>query len=241
MPDSFVKLASTAAIAAVLLCGCQGATGVPAARQGSARRSLATSPARGAVIGVLFAGWHTGLILPIDELGQVRAQLPVTAEDRYVSFGWGNRRFYMAHRPSVFDALAALFPSASAMLVMGAPHVRDLLPSAATYRWVCANRREVSSIEQYLLRSVRTRDGEAVVLGRGPIPQSDFVASPLRYDALDTCNTWTATALARAGFALKSDGVLFAHQLKHRIRRLSVCRPPRHPHQRRLADRSPRP
>ncbi len=240
MSDAFVKSASGAALAAVLLCSCQGWTGTPAAAPRSVHRGRSDEPASGPVIGVLFAGWHTGLILPVDELGPLRARLPVAADDRYVSFGWGNRRFYIVPRPSVFDALAALLPSASTMLVMGAPHVRDLLPSSATYRALCASRREVSRIDRYVLHSLRVRNDEAVILARGPVPESIFVASRLRYDAFDTCNTWTATALAYAGFPLQTDGVLFSSQLKRRIQELSVCRFSARPLRRGLPNSAPR-
>ena len=235
-----VKSASAGAIAAVLLCSCQGVTGTPAAAQRLAHQRRTGRPASGLVIGVLFAGWHTGLILPADELGPLRTRLSVTADDRYVSLGWGNRRFYMTRRPSVADALAALFPSASAMLVTGAPHVRGVLPASASYRWVCANRREVSRIDRYVLHSLRVRNDKAVILARGPAPESIFVASRLRYDAFDTCNTWTAAALAHAGFPLKTDGVLFSSQLKRRIRGLPVCRFSTRRFRRGVPNRAPR-
>jgi hypothetical protein len=240
MSDAFVKSASAAALAAALLCSCQGVTGTPAAAQRSAHQRRTGSPVSGLVIGVLFAGWHTGLILPVDELGPLRTRLAVTADERYVSFGWGNRRFYMTRRPSVADALAALFPSASTILVTAAPHVRDLLPASATYRWVCADRREVSRVDRYVLHSLRVRNDEAVILARGPVPESIFVASRLRYDAFDTCNTWTATALAHAGFPLQTDGVLFSSQLKRRIQGLSVCRFSARPFRRGLPNKAPR-
>ncbi len=233
MSEAFVTSARAAALAAALLCGCQGWTGTPAATPRSVHRRRVGTPASGPVIGVLFAGWHTGLILPVDELGPLRARLPDLADERYVSIGWGNRRFYMSRRPSVLDALAALFPSASTMLVMGAPHVRDLLPASATYEWVCASRRGVSRLDRHVLHALRMRNGEAVVLARGPTAESVFVASRSRYDAFDTCNTWTASALAQAGVPLDAGGVLFSRQLKRRLGDVSVCRRSAHPLRRR--------
>ena len=187
-------------------------------------QARAEIPAHALGIGVLIAGWHTGLILPVSELGPLRSLLPVSPGERYLSFGWGNRRFYMSSDPSVSDALAALFRSPSAVLVEGAPTVRDLLPAAATYRWLCADRNEALRIDIYLLDSLREHGGRPIVLGAGPTPESEFLASGERYDAFNTCNTWTAAALERAGLPVRAGGVIFASQLKDRVGNLPECR-----------------
>ena len=218
--------AGAGVLAATLLCGCGAmprstATGVPPPdRHLQARAEI---PAHALGIGVLIAGWHTGLILPVSELGPLRSLLPVSPGERYLSFGWGNRRFYMSSDPSVSDALAALFRSPSAVLVEGAPTVRDLLPAAATYRWLCADRNAALRIDIYLMDSLRERGGRPIVLGAGPTPESEFIASGERYDAFNTCNTWTAAALERAGLPVRAGGVIFASQLKDRVANLPEC------------------
>jgi uncharacterized protein (TIGR02117 family) len=207
-------------LGAALMCSCSAlprstAAPVPAER---------SSAGRTAVIGVLFAGWHTGLILPVQELGPLRSVLPVDAHERYVSFGWGNRRFYMTSSPSALDALEALFSSPSALLVAGAPSVEGLLPADATYRWLCADQREVLKLDAYLLDALRRRAGKPIELGAGPWPHSEFYASGERYDAFDTCNTWTAEALHQAGLAVHVGAVIFSAQLRSRLNGLRVCR-----------------
>ncbi len=222
-----LKAAGAGAVAATLLCGCGApprAVATPALPRVLLRPERAGTAGGAAVIGVLFAGWHTGLILPVRELGPLHSVLPVRPGERYVSFGWGNRRFYMSPSPSLAEALAALFRSASTVLVEGAPTAEDLLPSAGTYRWLCADREEVLRLDAYLLESLRERGGKPIVLGTGPISNSEFLASGERYDALHTCNTWTAAALQHAGFAIHAAGVIFSSQLQARVRNLSFCR-----------------
>src|SRR5690242_17544270 len=46
-------------------------------------------------IGVLTASWHSGIVLPTRELGPLQSLLN-GSQAKYLSFGWGNRRFYMA-------------------------------------------------------------------------------------------------------------------------------------------------
>ncbi|MGH8282951.1 MAG: DUF2459 domain-containing protein [Gammaproteobacteria bacterium] len=69
-------------------------------------------------IWVLDSGWHTGLVLSRAELGQSFIHLLQPAPDaQYFMFGWGNRRFYMAPKPTLGMDIAALFPSRSVVLV----------------------------------------------------------------------------------------------------------------------------
>ncbi len=178
------------------------------------------------VIGVLVAGWHTGLILPARELGPLRPVLPPSLHERYVSFGWGNRRFYMSPKPSYLTALAALLRSPSTVLVASAPHAVALLPAAGTYHWLCADRAQVWRIDRYVLEALRRRRGRLIELGAGPWPDSEFFASTEHYDAFHTCNTWTAEALRAAGLPVHAGGVIFSSQLRRRISRLRVCPSP---------------
>lgn len=207
-------------LGAALMCSCSAlprstAAPVPAER---------SSAGRTAVIGVLFAGWHTGLILPVSDLGPLRSVLPRYPHERYVSFGWGNRKFYMASDPTAVQGLAALFSSPSALLVTGAPSVEALLPADGTYRWLCADPSQIRKLDRYVLDALRRRAGKPTVLGPGPWPDSEFYASGERYDAFHTCNTWTADALHAAGLPVSVGAVIFSFQLRDRLRHLRACR-----------------
>ncbi len=186
-------------------------------------------PPRSPVIGVLVAGWHSGLILPVREIGPLRSLLFRYAGERYVSFGWGNRRFYMAAHPTFSDAVAALFSSPSVLLVQGASTLRALVPSGARSRWLCADRDEVWKVDAYLRHALSRLHGRPVKLGDGPWTDSAFYASGERYDGLHTCNTWTADALESAGLPVHSSDVIFSSQLIHLIAKLSACPANRHP------------
>ncbi len=217
------------AAAAALLCGCAGlsrSASVPAppptflpAHAGGSQRAL--------VIGVLVSGWHSGLILPARELAPLNALLPRYPHERYVSFGWGNRRFYMSPHPTPADAVAALFSSPSVMLIQAAPTAQELVPQGATLRWHCADREEVWRMDVYLRDALRRRGGKPVRLGPGSHADSAFFASRERYDALHTCNTWTAAALAFAGLPVHAGLVIFSGQIERLVGKLRGC--PRDP------------
>lgn len=220
-----VVLMPLGAAAAALLCACARLPR-PASNPVPPPAVLAPNPAslpRPPVIGVLVEGWHSALILPVPELGPLSPLLPRYPGERYVSFGWGNRRFYMSRHPTLYDALAALFSSPSAMLVQGTPTIHGLVPPGASYRWLCARRNEVRRVDAYLLKALRRVHGKPVRLGAGPGNDSAFFASGERYDALHTCNTWTADALRYAGLPVRTSAVVFSSQLERRIGKLSVC------------------
>ena len=215
--------------AAALLCGCAGfsrpapapappPTFLPAPAGGSPREL---------VIGVLVTAWHSGLILPARELASLKALLPRYAHERYVSFGWGNRRFYMSAHPTPEDAVAALFSSPSVLLIQAAPTAQELVPQGGTLRWLCADRGEVWRMDVYLRDALRRVGGKPVRLGPGPHADSAFFASRERYDALHTCNTWTAAALVFAGLPVRAGHVIFSGQIERLAGNLRGC--PRNP------------
>lgn len=173
-------------------------------------------------IGVLIAGWHTGIVLPIGEVGPLMPLLQVDPQAKYLSFGWGNRRFYMAARPRSGDALAALFRSRSVLFVQAMSTPADL-PGDAQIRWVCVNRQQLWRVDSYIEESLSRPDGKPVDLGPGPLPESRFYASVGHYSAVHTCNTWTVAALQYAHLPVHAGGVIFAEQAGRRTRKLHAC------------------
>jgi uncharacterized protein (TIGR02117 family) len=207
----------------VLLCGCAQ---MPAGSRPPPSSFLASRSNQPPFeIGVLSAGWHTGLVLPTGELGPLRPLLQRDPNARYVSVGWGNRRFYMATHPGSGDAIAALFRSPSALFVQEASAPAALSTAQTQIRWVCADRDELWRVVSYVEASLRRPDGKPVDLGPGPLPESRFYASLGHYSAVHTCNTWTIAALQYAGLPAHAGGVIFASQAGRRIRALRACPP----------------
>lgn len=177
-------------------------------------------------VGVQIAGWHSGLVLSATELGMLQGLLVHAAGARYVSIGWGNRRFYRAAHPGSGDALAALFPSRSVLLVQTFAHASDAVAASGRVDWVCADRTQLWRIDLYVRDSLQLRSGRALDLGAGPRRDGQFYASSAHYDAFHTCNTWTVATLQFAGYPVTAAGVVFAGQVGRRIRSLPMC-PPR--------------
>jgi Protein of unknown function (DUF2459) len=172
---------------------------------------------------VLIAGWHSGLVLPSRELGPLAPLLAHGSHARYLSFGWGNRRFYMAAHPGSGDALAALFRSPSVLFVQRMSSPAELLDEPSRIHWLCADREELWRLDSYIEQSLSRRGGRWIDLGRGPFPGSAFYASTRHYSLAHTCNTWTLGALQFAGLPVRARGVILASQASARLRPLRVC------------------
>ncbi len=222
-PAAFIGPTAAFLSACVLLSGCaQTPHATPTPTPATFLSRLADRPR---AIGVLVAGWHTGLVLPADELGPLKPLLLRSAQASYISFGWGNRRFYMAAHPGSGDAVAALFRSPGVLFIRAVPAPADLLASDIRIHWVCASRGEIWRADDYIEKSL-SRPSNPVDLGPGPMAGSRFYASRGHYSAVHTCNTWTAAALEYAGLPVSARGVLFASQVDRRVRELRACPSP---------------
>ncbi len=218
-----VVRAVVAGIIAVSVAGCANAipsSGAPL----SVHPSIAAYPK---LIGVVEDGWHTELLLPATEvdssLSDIRHWFP---KAKYLIFGWGNRYYYMARDPGWLSGLDALFPSSSVILIQGlSKNPQKIFSPDIHIRWLCISGTGLAHMDTYLAGYLRGGGpkGGLIELGHGPWAHSWFFASTGTYDALHTCNTWTAQALRIAGLPISSQGVVFADQIDSEVAQLHSC------------------
>ncbi|MEG3082839.1 TIGR02117 family protein [Sphingomonas sp. PB2P12] len=162
------------------------------------------APAEGVHIFVESNGVHTGIIVPkvaagVDWRGVARAEDlrdPRYAAFDHVSFGWGEKTFYL-ETPTWADVkLRTVVASAvgSTRTLMHVDHLprpragdgaREIVVTPAQYRRLAA----------YIRASFR--DGGARY--RGYAGYDAFYEANGRYSAVRTCNSWTGDALRFAG------------------------------------------
>ena len=170
-------------------------------------------------------GWHTGLAL---RTASISRPLAILRQDfpgaRYLWFGWGQREYYMAAHPTVWDALRALLPGPAVVYVI--PLSQQPQPAGVGGKMFPVSitpagfRRLTDDIAASLARSP---DGQLRWAGSGFWPGSAFFASTQTYDAAHTCNTWTAKALQIAGLPVRATGVIFANQVVAQIRPIAAA------------------
>lgn len=203
-----------------LIAGALAVLGACAHRGPEAPLVVSPPAAASVTLYVLSNGFHSQLVLPSADLrGPLAAFQADFPSARWLAFGWGERRFFMAPHPGIGTALRAVFPAASALLVTGLAQA----PTPGAGERVLplrVSQTGLRRISDYLWSCVKvSAQGVPRRLASGPQPDSAFYASTGTYDLFHTCNTWTAAALRAGGIPVRG-GVITAGQLERRIARL---------------------
>lgn len=186
------------------------------------QRSAATQVCGcGRVIQVVSHGWHTGIVLGREDLAK---SLPAIAGDlgehQYVEIGWGDGEYYPAEKGSLRLALRALFrPTPSVLQVVpftGPPHEYFPGSGVAEVPLDEAGYRAVLGFVAETFR--RTPAGGVVRLGPSQYGEGWFYAAEGSFHAFNTCNTWVARGMRKAGFAI-SPGTVTARGLYSQLPR----------------------
>jgi uncharacterized protein (TIGR02117 family) len=185
--------------------------------------SYQEAPSDGVTTYLIAAGWHTEIALPIhaihDPLRTVTSDFPGA---QYLSFGWGERNYYMARAPTYGDAMSALFPGPAVLLVIALYRPpRDSRASAQVFE-VGLSMAGLDRLSNYIWAAFeRSGDGTPRRLAAGPEPGSVFYGATGTYSATYTCNTWTAEGLRAGGAPVTPAGVVFASQVTEQLRLLT--------------------
>jgi len=172
-------------------------------------------PADDAVVYVIERGWHSDIGLPADEIDGPPARLKQSLPGlRVLTFGFGERAYLLANDVTIGGMLAALLPSRSALLVTALRDSPQAAFGAADVVVLHISRAGLARLRARLWQSFElSADGRPVVIRAGPYPCGVFYAGTDTYDALNTCNTWTATLLRAAGLPVPTAGVVLVGQV----------------------------
>jgi uncharacterized protein (TIGR02117 family) len=203
---------------AALLLACSA---VPPRAADHETQRVADSASAPAVIYVVRRQWHVDIGFAASDLQPpLSALLAHFPDARYLLFGFGDRHYLVDQDRGVGGMLAALWPGAGVMLVtgldasaqdaFGEPHVIEIRVSPSQAR----------AAQYFVWQSLVAQRGAITPLQVGPYEGSLYYATPQRYSALHTCNTWAAQALRAAQLPVHSAGVVFAGQLWSQARRL---------------------
>jgi uncharacterized protein (TIGR02117 family) len=168
---------------------------------------------------LIAAGWHTEIALPVDAIHDpLRTVTPDFPGARYLSFGWGERNYYMARAPTVGDAMSALFPGPAVLLVTPLYQPpRESRASAQVFE-LGLSMAGLHRLSNYLWSAFdKSGDGTTRRLAAGPAAGSIFYAATGTYSSSYTCNTWTAEGLRVAGLPVAPAGVVYVSQLTDQL------------------------
>ena len=153
-------------------------------------------------------GMHTNIVLPIQKnivdwrkfMNISAIGKDATANYKYLTFGWGDRDFYI-QTPTLAElnlvtAVKALFlPTPSTILVQGFANI----PQNRDFKCVKVTKTNYLKLTQFIQNTFQLNSqNQPIRIANGHLSSSGFYAANGSYSILKTCNNWTAEALRKA-------------------------------------------
>jgi uncharacterized protein (TIGR02117 family) len=151
---------------------------------------------------VVSHGWHTGVVVERKDLVKL---LPPLAgdigEEGHVEVGWGEERFYQARETTVGMALRAMIQRNSSVLqvVPLASPVRDYFRQSEVTEILVEEQGYRAALAFVAESFTRTSAQGVIRLSPSLYGSGWFYRAEGSFHALNTCNTWAARAIDKAG------------------------------------------
>lgn len=206
-----MSVARISILLCLLLAACSNGPAAP-------KSANLVPPAEPATVFVVSNGWHSAVVLPRGAIPAVSVTETADFPDaRFLEFGWGDAEYFPDPEPGVGTALrAGLLPTPAVMHVV--PLARDpaaIYPRAEIVAFDLDEER-LGRLAAFIGASFDRSGGRAS--GPGLYPDSRFYPATGRFHLGNTCNSWTARALAFAGLAVDETDAARAADLMAQLR-----------------------
>lgn len=168
-------------------------------------------------------GWHSSIVLARSDLPP--GSIPEAAdfpEARFLEFGWGDAEYYPAEHQTIGMTLrAVLLPTPAVVHVAGLTTTPVVLYPDAEVVSLSIRGRRLEHLVKFIDASFDRGERERVAAsGPGLYTYSKFYPALGKFHLFNTCNTWSARALAFSGFKVRESGAQSADELMHQVRPL---------------------
>lgn len=202
----------------ILLVGVSGCTGTEA-------RKAPPDTGNGPNIYVISHGWHTGIAIPADnamQLGFLAKHFDTPA--RWYEIGWGDREFYQAEEITPGLTLrAGLWPTDTILHITSLPEPPDTYFTGSRVIGLSIDKAGLQRLTAAMADYFEYDSNSGLqVSGDGLYGDSLFFKATGRFHAFNTCNTWTARMLNRAGVPIRTFMTLHADSVMSQIEPFAV-------------------
>ncbi len=152
-------------------------------------------------------GWHTGFVVPADEITAHFPKLKKRfAHTPYIEFGWGDKGFYEAQEITTGLTLRAIFwPTNSVIHAVAVPQNVVNFFEKAQVEKLCLSEKNYLRLIAFIANSFNTYPGNEVRATKAGIyGDSQFYEGIGSYYLMNTCNKWTAKGLKSAGLDIST-------------------------------------
>lgn len=146
-------------------------------------------------------GIHLNLVLPKLQVDTALAsQLNIPRDIEYLSFGWGDKAFYL-NTPTWKELKLTTAFKAIILKSKSAMHVSHFSRTRKSWKPIAVCNTQIALFNQYLAASFkRNQQGDIITLIAKGYSQNDhFYEAVGHYSCLNTCNNWVNKALKKAG------------------------------------------
>lgn len=167
------------------------------------------------LIYVVSHGWHAEFGIPVEELDDsldfLRQLYPGA---QVIMFGYGKKTFITAPADTFSEYFLGPLPGPAVIQVVGlrASPLKAYSPENTVVLDLPSGGSK--ALSAYIWGELsKDTSGNPMEVARSTEPDGVFYASESEYNLFHTCNTWTADALARSGFPISADYVIFSNQV----------------------------
>ena len=170
---------------------------------------------------VIKRSWHTDVGFAVSDLQPPLASLHVALPNaRFLLFGFGDKHYLMTHAGGMGRLSGAIWPGEGLVLLTGLEGTPEAAFGAKDVVRLNVSPAQAQALEDFVWRTLATRNNTAQQLAPGPYDGSLYYASVARYSGLHTCNTWTAEGLRAAGLPIHTFGVEFSGQVWRQLKKI---------------------
>ena len=161
--------------------------------------------------------WHTGLVLQRNQVDTTTwPEITQFKNYNYVDVGWGDEKFYQHPGFNFLLAAEALFaPTPSTLRIFGFNmSIEDYINYSDRAIEIRITKTQLDSLCSYIHSTYKYNNkGEPILLSEQLNGSIKFYKAEGKYHLFNTCNTWVANGLKKAGFQNFSGSTIFVNEL----------------------------
>ena len=161
--------------------------------------------------------WHTGIVFNTSDIdSSIWPEIKYFKDFKYIDVGWGDSAFYQDPDFNLVLAAEALFvPTPSTLRIEGLfSSIDNYIKSSDKAVEIKLTQSQLDKLCKYIHDNYyRNKQHKLIVYDKEEGGKIIFYKANGKYDLFNTCNTWVARGLKKAGFKNIDDNLILVKEL----------------------------